>query len=777
MFHLIPTMQMHQPGVRLRRISSWFLAFILLGPSAPVLADDVATAHAASTIRPRIGLVLSGGGARGYAHLGVLKVLEQLHIPIDYIAATSMGAVVGGLYASGLSATELESRLSKINLSDIAFDRNERAQLPQSLREDDFQYPIGLSAGYADGALKLPVGIVQGNRLFALLQNWTAQLPADIAFDQLPIPFRALATDLGSGDEVVLSRGSLPQAIRASMAVPGLFSPTEVNGRVLVDGGLVGNLPVKLVQEMGADIVIAVNIAAPLQEPSALDSPAAVTQQTLSILINQNMKAQKALLKEADILIEPDLNNLSFSDFSRAKDGILAGEKAAQQQHVKLVALALSSSQWQQYLAARQRCQVLAQDTRIDAIEITTKGRVPATIVRQQLMVREGDRYDPVALNHELNQLSTNGDFESAAQKLIHQDGRNILKVNATEKSWGRQFFLFGFGLSNNFDGRGAFNLQIGHRYPWITESGLEWRNDVLLGSNRLGWHSELRQPISHTLGLYLAPHLEYARRRLDLYNIDDAPNAKIVPVTAYQIITKSGGLDLGVPLGHLGEFRAGAYYQQTSYSPLYVLPDEDGQADKRFPKLQIQRPVASAQIVIDQLDDVLFPRKGYYLSAQATQAFGRSQNRYKKAQVKGLWAMSHGSHTLNLALEGAGAYDSPEDSPDNSNFFDNTLGGFQRLSAYAPDQFTGSYLLYGRITYLNNLQGLTLPGLRNTILGASLEIGDVWQQRENFGKGPYKKSANLFIGGNSIIGPLYFGLAAAPQGVWNVYLQLGRVF
>jgi NTE family protein len=250
---------------------------------------------AADAARPRIGLVLSGGGARGYAHIGVLKALEQMHVPIDCIAATSMGAVVGGLYASGIPANELDTRLSQINLSDIVFDRNERAHLPQTLREDSFEYPIGLSVGYGDGKVKLPGGLVQGNRLLALLQDWTAPWPGDIDFDKLPIPFRTIATDLSSGAPVVLEKGSLPRAIRASAAVPGLFAPFKVDGRTLVDGGLVSNLPVQMARDMGADIVIAVNVASPLDDPSNLDSPAAVTQQMVTILMNQNLAAQKGI--------------------------------------------------------------------------------------------------------------------------------------------------------------------------------------------------------------------------------------------------------------------------------------------------------------------------------------------------------------------------------------------------------------------------------------------------------------------------------------------------
>ncbi|WP_408609762.1 patatin-like phospholipase family protein [Herbaspirillum autotrophicum] len=722
-------------------------------------------AAAAATSRPRIGLVLSGGGARGYAHLGVLEYLEKLHIPIDYIAATSMGALIGGLYASGIAPDELEQKLSGVNLGDIAFDRNERAKLPQSQREDDFQYPISIAAGFGDGKIKVASGLVQGNNLLALLQNWTARLPADIEFKNLPIPFEAVATDLGKGTEVVLRQGSLSRAMRASMAVPGLFAPFQVDGRTLVDGGLVANLPVQQARDMGADIIIAVNIATPLQDPSALQSPTAVAQQMVGILIQQNVKAQKALLTSNDILIEPDLGSMTFTDFARGKDGINAGWEAAQQQSKRLTELALPPAEWEHYLASRRGDNFLAKDTRIDAIEINTHGKIPASYVRRQLSVQDGDVYDGSALNQELSRLSTNGDFNNVTQELVRKDGRNILKIDAEEKPWGPQYLLFGLGVSNNFDGRGGFNLQLGHRYPWLNASGLEWRNDVVFGNQRAEFHTELRQPLWENSGVYLAPYAELTRRRVDIYL--DGADAKASPVNQYRIDTAQAGVDVGIPLARLGELRLGVNYQRIKYTPTYNFATAYGDA---FDTTQTSQPGVRAQLTIDQLDDPLFPRKGYYIRAEANRGFGGDERRYSDVQLKTLWAFNRDRHTINLALESASSLG----GEGGEGFF---LGGFQRLSAYAPDQFFGSYLLYGRITYLNDLQDFNLAGLRNPVLGTSLELGNIWQQRDNFGNGPYKKSASVFVGGSSPIGPVYLGVAVGPQGLWNIYLQLGRVF
>ncbi|WP_420809768.1 patatin-like phospholipase family protein [Herbaspirillum robiniae] len=759
-----------RPRARLSLLAAVAALLLASGVAPATRADEPSLPQATQPgqKRPRICLVLSGGGARGYAHLGVLQYLEKLHVPVDCIAGTSMGALIGGLYASGLSAEELEHRLSATNLSDIAFDRNDRAQLPQSQREDEYQYPISISAGYDEGKLKLAPGLVQGNNLLTLLQNWTAQLPANIDFNRLPIPFRAVATDLSQGTKVEMGEGSLPRAMRASMAVPGLFAPFRVGERTLVDGGLVSNLPVQTAREMGADVVIAVNIATPLQDAAALQSPTAVAQQMVGILIQQNVQAQKALLGARDVLVEPQLAGISFTDFARGKDGVNAGWDAAQRQSARLTELSLPPSQWQAYLAERARNgSALAKGTRIDAIEVRSGAHIPADYVRGKLTVKEGDVYDGAELNRQLSALSTNGDFNGVTQEMVTRDGRNVLVVDAEEKSWGPQYLLFGLGLSNSFNGRGGYNLQIGHRYPWMNASGLEWRNDLVLGNTRMSLQSELRQPVWGSTGAYVAPYVELSRRYLDYYL--DGSDVKASPLNEYRIDTAIAGVDLGLPLARLGEVRLGVNYRHQSYSPTY----DYGQS---LPSGSDGQPAARVRLTIDQLDDVLFPRKGYYIYAEANHGFGGSDTRYSDVQAKTLWAFGSGLNTINIALEGARSLSANEASPGSSGI-GFTLGGFQRLSAYAPDQFSGNYLLYGRVTWLRDLNQYSLAGLRNPVLGTSLEAGNVWQSRDNFGDGPYKTSASVFLGGNSAVGPIYFGVAVGQRGVWNVYMQLGRVF
>ena len=247
--------------------------------------------------RPRIGLVLSGGGARGLAHVGVLKVLEEQRVPIDAIAGTSMGAIVGGLYASGMTADELDKAFRAIEWEAVFARRVDRQHLSQRRKEEDFEISPLLELGIRNGELRTPVAAASSRGLETLLRRYTLPVRAVREFDRLPIPFRAVATDLETGAAVVLERGDLALALRSSMSVPGVFPPTEVDGRILGDGGLVNNVPIEVARAMGVDVVIVVNIGTPLAGREALQSAVGITAQMLNILTEQNVQRSLATLR------------------------------------------------------------------------------------------------------------------------------------------------------------------------------------------------------------------------------------------------------------------------------------------------------------------------------------------------------------------------------------------------------------------------------------------------------------------------------------------------
>lgn len=736
--------------------------------------------HACSTTggdphRPSVGLVLSGGGARGYAHLGVLKVLEENRIPVDCIAATSMGAVVGGLYASGMTAKEMQDRLASVNLADIAFDVTARSDLPQSRREDERLYVNSLSFGFSKNGFRLPVGLVQGNRLQALLQDWTASVPTNQSFDQLPIPYRAIATDLRTGQQVTLEQGSLPIAIRASMALPGLFAPADVNGRTLVDGGLVSNLPIETAHDMGANVVIAVDIGSPLRPLDALASPADVAQQMIGILIHQNVALQRKQLGPQDVLIEPQLGALSFTDFANAKQAIAAGEAAARTALPALKHLALSPEQYAAYRVAHSAHE--AAPIRITSIDISAPGRVPEKRIRDTLHMHPGDVYDPTALNKDLLSLTTAGDFESVTQQLINDGDTHTLVIDAKEKSWGPNFLLFGLGLSSSSTDEGGFRMHVGYRRPWLTSSGLEGRIDSTLGSDLINVHAELRQPLSDKFGYYVAPYLDFERRYINLYDPDT--NFRF---TQYHQQTERAGLDLGVPLATFGDFRVGVEYAHGYGSSVYNIPTGDPTQPQAFPSYYGRQINVHAQLIIDQLDDPLFPRKGYFANLRVERSLYGGNNgtlddsnpRYTEVYGKGLVAASYGRHSFNASLEAGNDFG----GANQVNPFGFTLGGFQHLSAYAADQLAGNTMIYGQVTYMNQLTTFNASLFHALFAGVSFEAGNVWNNNVfETGKGPLKRSVTFFTSVTSSFGPIYFGIALAPGGRNNIYFQLGHTY
>ncbi|QQK05282.1 MULTISPECIES: patatin-like phospholipase family protein [Burkholderia] len=747
------------------------------GAAAPA---PTCTADGGPAGRPSVGLVLSGGGARGYAHLGVLKVLEENRIPIDCIAGTSMGAVVGGLYASGMAADEMQKRLSEVNLADIAFDVTDRADLPQSSREDERLYINGLTLGFGKKGVKAPVGLVQGNRLQALLANWTAAVPTNQPFDQLPIPYRAVATDLQTGQMVVLDHGSLPLAIRASMAMPGLFAPAEINGRALVDGGLVSNLPVDTARQMGAKVVIAVDIGSQLRPLDALASPADVMQQMVGILIRQNVTSQRKQLDAQDILLTPDLGSLAFTDFQNARQAIAAGAAAATAALPRLKRFALTPEQYAVYRSAH--AQPLPPPIRITRIDIKTTGGVPKRVVADALHVKPGDTYDPATVSQDLLGLTTGGNFESVTQQIVSHGDDNVLEINAREKYWGPNFLLFGVGMSSSSTDEGGFRLHVGYRRPWLTESGLEFRADTTIGSDLQSARVELRQPLSSTYGYYLSPYAEYQRRYANLY--DDSGEVKL---NQYLMQTARAGIDFGLPLARLGDFRIGLGYATGHGSPNYNLPsaaDEDGGSTLLWPSFTSQALTARARLVIDQLDDPMFPRRGYYTefrversllshNSESAMLFGGDNRPYTELYGKAMIAQQFGRHSISATIEGGKSIG----GTNLINAFNFTLGGFQHLAAYAADQLNGNALAYGNVTYMNQLMTFNASPVKALSIGASAEVGNVWSSGEQIGGGTLKQSYTFFTSLSTAFGPVYMGVALAPGGRRNIYLQLGRTY
>ena len=715
----------------------------------------------AGAARPRVGLVLSGGGARGLSHIGVLKVLEAERIPIDAIAGTSMGAIVGGLYASGMSATELEAELRKVDWRTIFSPRVERQHLSQRRKEEDFEVSAAIEIGMRDGELRTPTGTVSSRGLETLLRRYTLPVRAVREFDRLPIPFRAVATDLETGALVVLDRGDLALALRSSMSVPGVFPPTELDGRLLGDGGLVNNVPVDVARAMDVDLVIVVNIGTPLAGRETLQSLVGITAQMINILTEQNVQRSLASLGERDVLVSPQLGRLSASDFDKAAEAIALGEHGARAALTQLRRLAVTPeayAQWQANHPKLRRPEGTIGFIKFEGTTLTNPQRFAA-----QLDSQPGKPFDASRAERDARTLAASGDYLRADYRLVlGQDGGDGLVFDLEDKPWGPNYLRIGLDLSTDFAGRGTFNLKLSHNRHWLTANGTEWRNRLQIGAQPL-WLTELYHPLNWTLSAandwFVAGYAGVERRTGTLYGEDGTQLAR------FNRTTSRAGIDLGQPWGRFGELRAGLATQRVQATPTLVAatPANATQAT------QSTETGLRMAVVIDQLDFASFPQRGYRLVAEAALGDGSAAGRFQRLEASAMTVHTFDRHTVSLFGMARGA--SQQQGAALGRY---ELGGFHQLSGYRDSQLLGNYVLLTRLTWYMRLS--TAPTLtRGFFLGATAEAGNAYLTRDALRAGSLRAGMSLFLGADTGLGPLYLGLTHAARGETGIVLFLGR--
>lgn len=408
-------------------------------------------AHAAEPApRPKIGLVLSGGGARGVAHIGVLKVLEEMRIPVDYVVGTSMGSIVAGAYAMGNRPQDLAQRIGSVEWDKVLNDNPPRVERSTYAKATERGNIVSGEVGFRDAEMRLPRGLNYGQQIEFFFNTLAARTGEVAHFDELDIPFRAIATDIETGKMVVLDRGGIARAMRASMSVPGIFAPVEIDNRALLDGGLVRNLPVDVVRAMGADIVIAVNLGTPLLKRDQITSAFGVGQQMLNILTEQNVEASLRQLTPRDVLIRPQLGDFSAADFDNATRTISIGEAATRDVATQLTTLSLSEEAFRAHLAARAARHpdaVKVKAVRIDASQLKNVSR---QFVERKLSIKPGDVLSNTELHANLNGLYSTGDFQNVTHRFEDGPAGRTLVIEPVEKEWGPNYLQAGVRLSTD---------------------------------------------------------------------------------------------------------------------------------------------------------------------------------------------------------------------------------------------------------------------------------------------------------------------------------------
>jgi len=718
-------------------------------------------AQPAAIARPRIGLVLSGGGARGLAHVGVLKVLEAERIPIDVIAGTSMGAIVGGLYASGMNAAELERELLKVEWSSVFNARVDRQYLSQRRKEEDFEISSLLELGIRGGELLIPSGAVSTRGLETLLRRYTLPVRAVQEFDQLPIPFRAVATDLETGAAVVLSRGDLALALRSSMSLPGVFPPTEVDGRVLGDGGLVNNVPLDVARAMGADIVIVVNIGTPLAGRDTLNSVIGVTAQMINILTEQNVQRSLASLTARDVLVSPALGKFGAGDFDKVAQAVAIGAQGAEAAMSRLRPLAVAPEVYAQWRAEHPKLRRPEASVGFVSFEGSTQTN-PARFAAQ-LESQPGQAFNAARAERDARSLAASGDYLRADYRLVvSHDGGDGLVFDLDDKPWGPNYLRIGLDLATDFEGRGTFNLKLSHNRHWLTANGTEWRNRLQIGAVPAIF-TELYHPLNWTVGLandwFVAGYASSERRLGTLYGTGGKEVAR------FKRTTSRGGIDLGQPWGRFGELRIGLGTQRVLATPTLV-----SAALVSVPTAaQASETGVRLAIVIDQLDFANFPQRGYRLQGEAATGDGSDAGRFQRVEASAMVVKTFGRHTFNLFASARGA--SQQQGAALGRY---ELGGFHQLSGYRDGQLLGNYVLFSRLSWHMRLS--ETPSLtRGFVVGATAEAGNAYATRDALRTDPLRTGTSLFFGADTGLGPLYLGLTHAPRGQTGVVLFIGR--
>jgi len=720
------------------------LALVLLAPAA--FAGE----------RPKIGLALGGGGARGGAHLGVLKRLEELRIPVDYIAGTSMGAVVGGLYAQGLSTDDIEQAMKDIDWSAIFNDKPPREERRFRRKQDDRTFLIDRRPGVieAERRVELVPALIQGQSLELALRRYTLPALEVYDFDELPIPFRAVATDVVTGEVVSLGEGDLATAIRASMAVPAVFAPVEVGDRLLVDGGLAMNLPVSAVRSMGADIVIAVDVGGPRRTREEIGNILQMLDQVASLVTARNTEDEIAKLKPRDVLIVPPLGReVGASQFDRLLQAAAIGEQGADEKRAELARLGLPPAQYTAHRAARGQPDFALPV--VDFVEIENNSRLDDALITGRITLKPGDRLDPNIMDRDIAQVVDQDNFESVRYRVVEREGKTGVVITAQEKSWGTSSLQGGLELSSSGGGDSFFNIGLAYTMAPVNRLNAEWRTALRLGEEP-GLTTSLYQPLDAAERWYLELGAGVVSNNLRVLG----PDSGDTPVAEYQLVRWGGLVEGGRNLGNWG--RLGLRYSRYA-------GDADRQVgDPGFPSYTFDVGELQLGLSVDTLDSLNFPRSGWLGGVYGVLArdwLGSSDD-YELASLSLLRAGTWGRDSLLGGFSLAGSFGG--DTPPQSYF---RLGGFLNLSGYNQRDLSGPYAALARTIYLRDL-GTTLV---RTYAGASFELGNVWPDRDEIGFDDLRFGGSLFLGADTILGPVYLGYGIADTGDSALYLFLGR--
>ncbi|WP_408690860.1 patatin-like phospholipase family protein [Vibrio sp. TBV020] len=749
-------------------------SMVAFGVSAQSVEEDAP--------RPKIALVLAGGGAKGAAHIGVLKALEELRVPVDYITGTSMGSFVGGLYATGMSAEEIEAYIDTVDWNSGYRDRVDRSQRKVQDKEYEDRYQLTTDLGLRWGEIRGTKGIVQGQGMLKLLRETAGNLPPFDSFDELAIPYRSVATDIVALEPVVIGDGYLVDAMMASMSVPGALPPYNLDGRLLVDGGVTNNMPVDVARELGADIVIAVDISTDYKDEDEFTNLFSVADQLSNYLVRSTTNRQAKTLTEKDYFLKPEVGDMETTEFDKMPEAFEEGYQEAMSLKDKLSVLSLSSSEYQAYIEQKQQARRqlrYGDDITVENIVITNNTHYTDTLLENRLNLQEGEKYSIAEVESGVQNLYALDRFELVTYRYDEVDGQDALIVDVNEKSWGPNYVNFRFFLEDDFSTDSQYSIGVSTNFTGLNSHGAELRTNFEIGTDKL-IEAELYSPLFSSQKTFTKLGLTYnnEKRNAPLLGFEDtslSATENYIPVAYTEWVAEWA---LGYQDTLWRRFMLGARYTdgkgELASIPLY--------GDVSF-----RRMGAFANYRIDTLDDYSLPRTGFYLDldylishdesvGDTTLIEGqRDKDTSYEFGAKMIAAHTFSRHTL-VANADVGFVESKSSSvPIDPK----EIGGFLNLSGVARNSLIGQNKVFGSLVYryrwFDNDFGLfTSP----FYVGASLEYGGVWSDPDlELNEAPLYAAGSVFFGVNSPIGPMMFAYGRTEENYDSVYLIIGTTF
>ncbi|MHA2939455.1 patatin-like phospholipase family protein [Vibrio sp. RC27] len=761
----------------------WLVSLSILGSTTTAMAtvnDDASIQARKSSERPVIALVLAGGGAKGAAHVGVLQALEEMHIPIDIITGASMGAYVGGLYASGQTAEQIHEHIDQVD-----WNSGYRDQVDRGLRhvrekefEDRYQLDADLGFRYDSLDIRVPKGVIQGQNMLRLIRQAAGHIPRLNSFDELPIRYRAVATDIVNLEPFILDSGYLVDAFMASMSVPSILPPYEVDGHILVDGGVTNNMPVDVARSLGADIVIAVDISTDYKNAEQFTTYITVADQLSNYLVRQSSQKQAEELLEGDIYLKPDVGDMETIEFDRLDEAYQKGYESVHQAFVSLENLAMTPSDYVEY---RNNIEQAAYPTargetwQFSALKLVNQSHYSEAVLSEMLDIPLNQPLSTEQIEQRIRQLYALDRFELIFYDVDSSGGSDQLIVHVREKSWGPNYLTFRLALEDDFDDQSRYSVGMSNSFTDLDSIGSELRLEMEMGTDRrIGL--EYFRPLTLDQQVFTSTSLEY-QNELRKFSDEDVEVAGLSAAENYfevNYVELVGELSLGYQYNPWDEFEFG-------------MRITDGEA--RLPSqgdMEYQRRGVYARYQFDTLDNSKFPRDGEYVDMEFMRSHDKAElsdnsnsNRLdewvSEYNLSAIMARSFERHTLMVQGDLSRLDSKRFDYPINPL----SIGGFLNLSGIPSNSLSGQNKAYASLNYRyrwfdNDFGVFTSP----VYLGASYEYGGVWSSSNlSLSKAPLFNAGALFAGIDSPVGPIMFGYGRTENSYDSIYLVVGASF